>query len=72
MSIEKTSMRDGLNLELIVADRKTHPGMYGCGMVVVNPPWTLRDDMENALPWLAEKLGQHGAASCRIEQWVDE
>jgi 23S rRNA (adenine2030-N6)-methyltransferase len=72
MRIEKTSMRDVLNLELIVADRKTCPGMYGCGMVVVNPPWTLRKDMEQSLAWLSNALGDAGASESRVEQWVNE
>jgi 23S rRNA (adenine2030-N6)-methyltransferase len=31
-------------------------GLTGSGMIVVNPPWTLDDDMRAALPWLAEIL----------------
>ena len=31
-------------------------GLTGSGMIVVNPPWTLDDDMHAALPWLAERL----------------
>jgi 23S rRNA (adenine2030-N6)-methyltransferase len=65
-------MRDVLNLELKVASRRSLPGMYGCGIVVVNPPWTLSEDMQRTLPWLAEMLGRDDAASASVEQWVEE
>jgi 23S rRNA (adenine2030-N6)-methyltransferase len=32
--------------------------MYGCGLVLFNPPWTLRAELEGALPVLAKKLGK--------------
>jgi 23S rRNA (adenine2030-N6)-methyltransferase len=31
--------------------------MSECGMLIVNPPWTLVPEMETCLPWLAEVLG---------------
>lgn len=36
-------------------------GMRGCGMIVVNPPWTLPGRMREALPFLADALGDGGA-----------
>lgn len=36
-------------------------GMYGSGMFVINPPWTLADTLQETLPWLVEVLGQEGA-----------
>ncbi|MDR0399583.1 MAG: 23S rRNA (adenine(2030)-N(6))-methyltransferase RlmJ [Treponema sp.] len=36
------------------------PRMYGCGLVLYNPPWTLRPELEGSLPVLAEKLGNGG------------
>jgi len=35
-------------------------GMFGSGMFVANPPWTLRTELEKCLPALAEHLGQNG------------
>lgn len=72
IAVQKSSMRDVLNLELHVADRKSVPGMYGCGMMVVNPPWTLREEMEQAMPWLALVLGRDSAAGSSVDQWVEE
>ena len=35
-------------------------GMAGSGMFVINPPWTLRAELESCLPLLAELLGEQG------------
>jgi 23S rRNA (adenine2030-N6)-methyltransferase len=47
-------------------------GMTACGMIVINPPWTLLADMQQMLPWLAETLGQNQQGHYRVEQLVGE
>ncbi|HTY02887.1 MAG TPA: 23S rRNA (adenine(2030)-N(6))-methyltransferase RlmJ [Rhodocyclaceae bacterium] len=37
-------------------------GMYGSGVFVVNPPWTLADELREVLPFLAETLAVDGGA----------
>ena len=37
-------------------------GLHGSGMFIINPPWTLHDALADALPWLAEALGQDDRA----------
>jgi len=32
-------------------------GMYGSGLVIYNPPWTLRPALEESMPYLAKVLG---------------
>jgi 23S rRNA (adenine2030-N6)-methyltransferase len=44
-------------VELRIAPR-TGRGMYGCGLVIYNPPWTLKAALENAMPVMAELLGR--------------
>ena len=42
----------------------SHPsveGMYGSGVLVINPPWTLYKQLEEALPVLVKLLGDVGA-----------
>jgi 23S rRNA (adenine2030-N6)-methyltransferase len=34
--------------------------MYGSGLVIYNPPWTLRRALEETLPFLASVLGGGG------------
>ncbi len=46
-------------------------GMYGSGMFVINPPWTLKEQLESALPWLVKTLGEDPAASYRINAQLD-
>jgi len=45
--------------------------MTGSGMIVINPPWTLKQEMETVLPYLVEKL-TNGYGNYRIEQLVNE
>jgi 23S rRNA (adenine2030-N6)-methyltransferase len=47
-------------------------GMTACGMIAVNPPWTLLTEMQQVLPWLAETLGENEQGHFRIEQLVGE
>jgi 23S rRNA (adenine2030-N6)-methyltransferase len=52
--------------ELYTASRDRLPansprGMYGSGLVICNPPWTLRPALEETLPFLASVLGSPGA-----------
>lgn len=53
-----------LRLELFVA--RPSPGrLYGCGLVVVNPPWTLAGEAAVILPALADRMaGESGAFRC--------
>jgi len=43
-------------------------GMTANGMIVINPPWTLKAEMEQALPYLAKQLGIDDQGSYRIKQ----
>jgi 23S rRNA (adenine2030-N6)-methyltransferase len=53
--------------ELSVAPDTRRGGLTGSFMLVVNPPWKVREEMEAALPWLARTLGIAGRGSYRIE-----
>lgn len=41
-------------------------GMLGSGLFIINPPWTLKDTMQDIMPYLAEKLAQYPGASYEI------
>jgi 23S rRNA (adenine2030-N6)-methyltransferase len=49
-----------LRIELCPRPDAPGRGMTGCGMVVINPPWTLAEAADAALPWLAQALGTSG------------
>lgn len=42
-------------------------GLFGSGMFVINPPWTLYDRLARALPWLVETLGEDDHAAYTLE-----
>ncbi|KAB7741158.1 23S rRNA (adenine(2030)-N(6))-methyltransferase RlmJ [Parvibaculum sedimenti] len=43
--------------------------MSGCGLVIVNPPWTLKETLTDLYGWLAERLEQGAGARARVE-WL--
>ncbi|AEC19522.1 hypothetical protein PT7_0982 [Pusillimonas sp. T7-7] len=43
-------------------------GLHGSGMFVLNPPWTLHDELAVALPWLSEKLKMDDRAGYTLKQ----
>lgn len=45
------------------------PGLHGCGMVVVNPPWKLDETLERLLPELLRCLRAGDAGQTRLE-WL--
>ena len=52
--------------ELNVAGERREGGLVGSGMFIVNAPWQLDDELGEALPWLAQRLGVEREASHRI------
>jgi 23S rRNA (adenine2030-N6)-methyltransferase len=43
-------------------------GLAGSGMFILNPPYTLHDQLLEVLPWLTEVLGQYGGANYLLEE----
>ncbi|MES2822182.1 MAG: 23S rRNA (adenine(2030)-N(6))-methyltransferase RlmJ [Pseudomonadota bacterium] len=74
--MEKAFKKSGIkNIQLfelgIAADNPEY-GMNSSGLFIINPPWTLWAAMEQALPYLADNLGEEGAGFYRLEQLVLE
>ena len=53
---------NALAVEMTVRTVRPDGGLAGSGMIIVNPPWTLKDELEVVAPDLAERLsqGDHG------------
>jgi len=51
--------------ELCVATERRGGGLVGSGMFVINPPWQLDEELDEALPWLANELAVDDGASYR-------
>jgi 23S rRNA (adenine2030-N6)-methyltransferase len=58
-----------LRAELHIRAADDPSRLSGNGMVVVNPPWTLKETLDDLLPWLAGKLAQGPGAHARVE-WL--
>ena len=52
--------------EVMLTDGSDPNRLNGCGLAIINPPWILHDQLTQALPWLAEVLGD-GNGSHRLE-----
>ncbi|MBV8428845.1 MAG: 23S rRNA (adenine(2030)-N(6))-methyltransferase RlmJ [Hyphomicrobiales bacterium] len=57
---------ESLKVELDTGTCDDEPGLWACGLILVNPPWTLEGELKAALPHLARRLarGAHPKASC--------
>lgn len=70
--VAESGIRDVLDLELVRDTDPAQSGMRGCGLFVVNPPWTLKADMEPALDELARRFPGPRRATATIEQFLPE
>ena len=44
--------------------------LNGCGLILVNPPWTLESELSVLLPALAAILGRDGKGGFRLD-WLN-
>jgi 23S rRNA (adenine2030-N6)-methyltransferase len=66
-ALRATGIRAQYRLELCLAADAPGRGMTGCGLVVVNPPWTLPAAATEGLPWLARQLDAKGPVTA---EWL--
>lgn len=51
----------------VYASRTKQRGLYGSGLFIINPPWTLQRALDNTLPWLTAALQQDQGAYFLLE-----
>lgn len=56
-----------LNVTLSVQTPSPEFGMYGSGMFIINPPWTLPNTLEESMPVLTQLLAQDSSASFTLD-----
>ncbi len=56
-----------LRVEFSVAPQTAEAGLTSAGLLIVNPPWKLLDELKAILPELEKPLGQGGAGRFRLE-----
>lgn len=68
-ALEATGIPRILRAELTIRKPSTPPRLFGTGMVVVNPPYTLEAELDVLLPALAKILADENRGRHRID-WV--
>jgi 23S rRNA (adenine2030-N6)-methyltransferase len=56
-----------MRLEFSVAPQRADSALASCGLLIVNPPWTLQNELKIILPELERPLGQGGAGRFKLE-----
>ncbi|ECN6533532.1 23S rRNA (adenine(2030)-N(6))-methyltransferase RlmJ, partial [Salmonella enterica subsp. enterica serovar Enteritidis] len=70
--LEATGIRKILQIELAIRPDSDQRGMTASGMIVVNPPWKLEQQMNNVLPWLHSRLAPNGHGHTSVSWIVPE
>jgi 23S rRNA (adenine2030-N6)-methyltransferase len=61
--------KSALRVELLVRPAAEEGGLAGSGVVVVNPPWTLYDELQVLMPALTQSLQEKQGGSCAL-RWL--
>jgi 23S rRNA (adenine2030-N6)-methyltransferase len=70
--LEKAGVKRWLHASLSVKKPASEGfGLHGSGMFLVNPPWTLAEQLKHALPWLKNVLGQDARARFTLDYRED-
>ncbi len=71
-NVGKAGIPSILTGELFLTRPNDPSRLNGCGLIVVNPPFTLAQDLKVLLPALAERLGRDGGARGRVIEVAPE
>ncbi|WP_392561551.1 23S rRNA (adenine(2030)-N(6))-methyltransferase RlmJ [Orbus sturtevantii] len=70
--IINTGIKRILQIELAIRPDNNQKGMTASGMIVVNPPWKLHQQMQEILPWLKSILDPQGTGHIFVKELVAE
>ncbi|BET95296.1 23S rRNA (adenine(2030)-N(6))-methyltransferase RlmJ [Xenorhabdus taiwanensis] len=70
--LEASGIRKILQIELGVRPDSDQRGMTASGMIVINPPWKLEQQMKAILPWLHQVLVPEGTGHTSVTWIVPE
>lgn len=65
--LKRLKVSSAMDIRLWVSGDNEESGMYGSGLYVINPPWTLKEQLEKGLPYLVKCLGQPAGAGYKVE-----
>jgi 23S rRNA (adenine2030-N6)-methyltransferase len=67
--LRRSGIAKMLQAELNVAPPSDPTRLNGCGLILVNPPWTLENELSVLMPALAGTLGRDGKGGFRLD-WL--
>lgn len=67
-----TGIRKILCAELCIDDNSDRTRFSGSGLLIVNPPWGLQEEIAAVLPWLWKCLSPAGQGEARVEWLMPE
>jgi len=67
--LREAPLKRALRLELQIRPFSHPPTMVGCGMIIVNPPYILADEIKVLTPLFVNRLGTDGEAKLTTE-WI--
>ncbi len=67
--ISELAIAKTLRVELYIRSPDERTTFNGCGLIIVNPPYTLNAELQKLMPWLAELLAQGPGAGFRVD-WL--
>jgi 23S rRNA (adenine2030-N6)-methyltransferase len=70
--LARESARPGLRLEMLIDHPNDRERLNGSGLLVLNPPWMLREEADVVLPALAGRLSRSGYGAFRCERFGPE
>jgi 23S rRNA (adenine2030-N6)-methyltransferase len=70
--LARAGIEKRLRLEFAVSAPRPDGGLSACGMVIVNPPWKLADEIRSFAPTLTAVLGRGPAAGWVLENLTPE
>ena len=59
--------KDLMNVELYIREPRPVAMLNGCGMVILNPPYILSNELHTIMPWLSETLKDDKGWGYRIQ-----
>jgi 23S rRNA (adenine2030-N6)-methyltransferase len=69
--LKQLNLKNWLNVSLNVESPSLEGfGMYGSGLFIVNPPWTLPETLAEVMPYLVDKLGLDAGANFEIDSHI--
>jgi 23S rRNA (adenine2030-N6)-methyltransferase len=66
-NLRGAKIEDTLRVELGVRPYAGSTGLVGSGLLIINPPWKLDEELGAMLPWLAKALGEAGAGNFSLD-----